>query len=437
MTNRMTFHIKEWVDHDPEDASVDASSAMLGIEAEDAGRRVWFTQVHDIVHGTNRDGVILSTALLAQWLLMNWWRLRYEPMQSNQTYDWKCAHHVAAIGRGYVWPPLLISSDGEWIQLQMSAEKSADVAAIRYLTTDQVQIPSSAYESAVDEFIEIVENHLSPGPLRADLAALREELAEERADPSLHKAFRLQAKAGMDPGDAPEGWTERLTELESEVGPLAVEEVAAMLSGARQGIEQVRTEFEQLKKSRCEINIDWLPRPNLPTPPRPERPWQRGARLARDLRDHLDVKSGPLSNDFLEERLGVKFGVTQTVGGCLKGGYRNGQPGRAKILMHSHRPESQRFYLSRVLASAMLASPEDHLLSVTNASTAMQKCERSFAQEFLCPWADLAAFTEEEGVDESAIEKAADHFQVSELLIETTLVNKGSLPREYLSSPEG
>src|SRR5258708_35607813 len=117
----------------------------------------------------------------------------------------------------------------------------------------------------------------------------------------------------------------------------------------------------------------------------------------------------------------------------LSGGFRNGKShGRTAILIPKHRVESQRFYLARVIGCALRASPQEHVLPVTDAGTALQKFERSFAQELLCPWVDLDTFTDEHGIDADGIAEAAEHFEVSQWLVLSTLVNRKKLPRDRL-----
>ena len=67
--------------------------------------------------------------------------------------------------------------------------------------------------------------------------------------------------------------------------------------------------------------------------------------------------------------------------------------------------------LAHTLRGAALVSHADqHVLPGSNAGTALQKLERAFAQELLCPWRDLDEFTDEHGTDDEAIEAAADYF---------------------------
>jgi hypothetical protein len=119
----------------------------------------------------------------------------------------------------------------------------------------------------------------------------------------------------------------------------------------------------------------------------------------------------------------------------LRGGFRNsGAGGRVALLVTSRREDSQRFYLARLVAAALLSSPDQHVLPVSDVGTALQKLERSFAQELLCPWTDLDAFTDQNGTDDEGIADVAEHFAVSELVVRSALVNKKKLPRHRLQA---
>jgi Zn-dependent peptidase ImmA (M78 family) len=119
----------------------------------------------------------------------------------------------------------------------------------------------------------------------------------------------------------------------------------------------------------------------------------------------------------------------------LGGGFRNRVAnGRTKILLPSSRPTTQRFFLARMIGAAHVLAPEEHLIPVTDSDSALQTLERAFAQEFLCPWAALDAFTNEHGVGDDALNEAAEHFQVSEWTVRSTLVNRGKISRDRLPS---
>ena len=149
----------------------------------------------------------------------------------------------------------------------------------------------------------------------------------------------------------------------------------------------------------------------------PEVPWQRGARLAAEMRARHGLGTERVSNEVLGELLGTTLPLEgQPSRVALGGGFRNGiAGGRTRIVFGSRRIESQRFYLARLLAAAHVLGADEHLVPVTAGDTALQKVERSFAQELLCPWSALDAYTDEHGLDDDDLEDAATHFQVSEL----------------------
>ncbi|MDD3449040.1 MAG: hypothetical protein PHF72_08440, partial [Gammaproteobacteria bacterium] len=88
--------------------------------------------------------------------------------------------------------------------------------------------------------------------------------------------------------------------------------------------------------------------------------------------------------------------------------------------------------LARLVADHIYRSAGDRLLPATDARTARQKFQRAFAQEFLCPFTALSDFLGSTEPTDDRIEEAADLFNVSPLLVKTTLVNRGVLGREVL-----
>ncbi|MDB5692613.1 MAG: hypothetical protein JWO81_1676, partial [Alphaproteobacteria bacterium] len=88
-----------------------ATFAALGIRFGD----VWLSEAEDLFVGRTRRAVYLSAYRLAEWLSWNWWRLRWEPFRTTES--WNLAHRLSTIGGGYVWPNVRIASDGERILL--------------------------------------------------------------------------------------------------------------------------------------------------------------------------------------------------------------------------------------------------------------------------------------------------------------------------------
>jgi hypothetical protein len=410
------------------------SLASLRITA--GPNRIPLTEVEDTIAHSVRDHINVPIYSLARWLVVNWWRLRWEPQ--SRSPNWLFSHSIAAIGGDYAWPSLTFSSDGEFIQIRLQAETSTDVSAIRYLRDVAIEIPASDFEQAIDRFLDQTEARIATRlPGDRELSELREELHQERQDAQQALSCKLQALAGLDPGSASAQWMQSVKELVDKAGVGAAEEIVAVAPMLHGGLAEAHKVISAMSQSRTTVNLDWVAlEKNQPL--EGEVPWMRGMRLAESLRTSLNITSGRLPNSVLEQLLDAKLPLPESkwVGGRhLRGGYRNGiNDGRTALLVTTPREDNQRFYLARLIGAALCSSAEQHVLPVSDADTALQKFERAFAQELLCPWKDLDAFTDQYGTDEEGIEGAAAHFSVSELLVLSTLVNKGKLPRSRLQS---
>ncbi|MBI3735690.1 ImmA/IrrE family metallo-endopeptidase [Candidatus Sumerlaeota bacterium] len=281
----------------------------------------------------------------------------------------------------------------------------------------------------MDEFILQVAERVSGCGLGNEIRDLFVELKEERADPKLSKACLLQARAGINPGEAADGWLAELENLGQMTGDTSLEEVAAVLPFRKITPQAVREEIESIRDAKTVVDLSQVQK-ILPLKVQ-ELPWARGSRLAAEFRAMLGLSPDkPILDDSLCDLLKIRLPIKEiSPRQSMSGGFRNGQ---THIHVSTWRRENQRFYLARLIACALLSGGEERLLPITNSQTALQKAERAFAQEFLCPWTALEPFVEEHGTEEEGISEAAEYFQVSERTIETTLVNKGELPRDAI-----
>lgn len=404
----------------------DAEAATLGSVSIRAGE-VPLSEVHDALARTTRQTIRVSAIRIAEWLAANYWRHRWEPRPRRPTGSWRHAHSMAALGGGFAWPDLEISGDGDIVELVMTGEDVADAAAIRYLRHARLEVAGSEFDASVRSFLALVDARVNATvPSDTTLRELRAELDAELADPEVARWCRLEARAGIDPGEAPDGWRSRVTKIESEAGRASTEDMLA--AG---GIDAVTASIAAMKSSTVEID---LPGPEA-APAVVGRPWERGAQLARWMRGELGVESGPVSDERLSELLGVKFSVVpqSAADTPILGAYRAPDQ-TARALVPKKRRTGQRFYLARLVGAAIHLPRSERVLPVTDARTSTQKLVRSFAQELLCPWEELDAWTDEHGTGEESLARAAERYDVSELLVATTLVNRGKLGREHLDS---
>ncbi len=434
---QLTFDVRDWVgdggDGPAERVTLGTLSIAVGASSTIA------TKVEDTIARTVRDHVTVPVYPLAQWLLLNWWRLRCEPIPIRDcgTTSWLRAHSMASIGGGVAWPALEFAGEGAFVRAAMPAESSPDAAAIRYLNAIDTEIPTAHFDAAVDALVEAVLHRLSPkSPEGRSLLELRHELAEERADDQLSEQRRWEALGGFDSGDAPKRWFQAVRALSRRTGATAIDEVLAITPYLDDGVSTGRDLIEQVTRSATIVDLSACRATDSESSPSAddEKPWRAGRRLAAEFRDRIGVPQGPLGNDRLGALLGLGIPVAtgkhdRDLAGAMR---RPAHGSTATVLVPSRHENSQRFYFARLIACAMVSSSDQALLPVTSAFTGLQKLERAFAQELLCPWRDLEPFVDARGVDESSIEDASDYFGVSPWLVTSTLVNNGRLPRERL-----
>ncbi len=87
--------------------------------------------------------------------------------------------------------------------------------------------------------------------------------------------------------------------------------------------------------------------------------------------------------------------------------------------------------MARLLGDRLVNAKMSQLFLATRSYTFRQKMQRSFAAELLCPFEAVDEMLSGDYSEENQ-QDAAEHFQVSELTIRTSLVNHHRLEREEL-----
>lgn len=407
--------------------------ATLGqLEVRVDGRAL--TLLEDKLARSNRPFANLSAYDLAQWLAANWWRLRWEPERNE--IDWTMTHSLASIGAGYVWPDISFVSDGEQVFLQARPTGLSAWEPVRYLEQWDTVLPASEFETAIDLFVEETLARLAACEIvDTELHALWEELLRERANPVIARLRRLEALLGFDAGAAPDASMDRLLCAAEENGSSAIDEVAAGFGPrAPQAMREVVEGLEQgtlLKSDGIESLAKRRQSWTLAGPP-----WERGSAAGKAAREICGLNGAPVPDSRLAELAGAapdliakpRSGERQMAAGKWT------DPGRKtwRVVLRSRVRVGRRFDLCRLIGDSLIAPRDELLLPATDARTSRQKFQRAFAQEFLCPFDALQARFASSTPDDEGIEEAAVYFDVSPLMVRTTLVNKGVLARDQL-----
>ena len=382
------------------------------------------------------DYLLAPPASLAFWLVDNWWRLRWEcEPPTGPTPKWRLAHDLASIGGGYVWPRLTIWSEGERIGLVCHSDPPGVVGPVRFITdTSPLFIPSSSFEGGVDAFLAIVADSASGfGSDRAALKAQIDALKAERDDSEFAAWRRLEAQLGFDPDEAPQLLMNELSQLSARYGTSGVEEAAQACPGSdaakvlKTAIAAVNNcgwscDFSQAVRAAGFIDHSMV-----------HPPWRAAVDAGHRVRNVLGIGTGAVNNDVLVQLLHVDPRALDEPNAPPQFAYglrvKPGQGAPDLVSLRSRWPANRRFHLTRALGDAIW-SGDDTLGPLTQSKTARQKFQRAFAQNLLCPYDDLMSYIDTTNPTDEDIEAAAKHFDVSERVVQNTLVNNGVLLRE-------
>ena len=416
----------------PEPVEDEATLSEIVIEA--AGDTL--TQVLDLETGRVRNGANLSAYRLAEWLTWNWWRLRWEPAHQNIRRDWSLewrqAHEMAGIGRGWLWPDVTIISDGLRIELDVRPSSETRTERLRYMSDKRTVISAEAFEVGVDDLVarvlERLDRSLVPD---SDLGIAWRELAAERNNAELTTYRMIEACRGFDVDQADPGQIEQIIADGAELGTSAISEIAAdqFLTAKELHEAAAHSGFETDPGSGADpLDGSWDGLGNIP-------PWRVGADAAVSLRSREKLGDDQVSDVRLAELCGSDGRVLDELGtgGPMAFSLHANCHG-SRVVLRSKWRTGRRFELARLLADRLLVETEGSLRPATRTSTYRQKMQRAFAAELLCPVASLVDFLNDDFSDE-AREEAAGRFDVSPLAVTAVLVNNGKLDRDEIRRP--
>ena len=431
MTAELSFRVR-WLERLHGSPAERESFGELEIRWHD----VVLTELEDLLAATVRPAARVSVLHLGTWLAANWWRLRWEPTLANPDADWRVAHQVGGAGGGFAWPDLRFAADGQTVAISLR-DTLATGHPVRYLHRLEGTVAAAAFEAAIDELMSILLERLASRRVDVEeLAGAWRELETERRDPAAAARRRREALLGLDPDAMAREDLASIASSGAWMGEAALEETMAAARGAgiRSAIVQLKDwsiqDGPELDLTGMEgVGRDWR-KANRTF----REPWECGVALAGLFRSAIGLAPDePVRTDWLAQLLGHDITVGPGDVGTLAAGFRSpAHPGRVKFRGIRRRPTSRRFEAARMLADYLDAPAHDAVLPLTDASTARQKVQRSFAQEFLCPVEALRNMLTLPAPPDAQLEAAADHFSVSDFTVRSALVNRGLVDRGFL-----
>lgn len=376
----------------------------------------------DIWSKTVRKSVLVSAYPLAIWLAFSWWRLNWEPLPARPSVDWRMAHEMGASGHGFVWPRIIFASDCEMMQIWAAPSNENENQSVRYLNGLETPafITLADFQRGAEDFINGVLHRLNAVDCQnTDLSNLWQLIQEDSADQESLKYRRIEAEMGYDPDECPEELVEKALTLEKKMGKALSELAPVYGKSARQ---KPLTGIEEIADSPGLMGVPTV----KPFGASADQglPWEHAAAAAGSLRRVLDNRHNMIDNAKMCELLGIKASDFEDWKPAKRNYAAIAVPdsgNRFKFVPRKKHPDAKRFELARFIGDYLLTGHTDgQWLASTDISTSRQKYQRAFAAEFLCPTAALQEFLQDDD-SEDAVEDAAQHFQVSSVLINNRL----------------
>lgn len=428
--------IFDWLDAGKDTPEYRQTMALLQLHVGDVN----LMMNQDIWSKTIRESVLVSTYPLAVWLASSWWRLNWEPLPAHgvrPSVDWRMAHELGAANHGFVWPQIIFASDREVMQVWAVPLNVDDNQSVRYLNGLEISasITLDDFQRGVEDFITATINRLSAlGCQNSELSNVWQLIQEERLDQESTKYRRVEAEMGYDPDECPRELMDKALELDQKMGTAALSELAPVYG--KSATQTPLTAIEEIADSPGLVGVPSAPRPVRDASVHQGAPWQRAVAAAGLLRQMLGNPHDKIDNAILCKLLGLNVSDVEQWAPVKRNNAAIAVPGpknQFKFIPRKRHPIAKRFELARFLGDYFLIEPiNGHWLASTDLSTSRQKFQRAFAAEFLCPIATLRELLQDD-YSESAIEDAAQHFQVSQETVATLLVNNGLLPSPFVA----
>lgn len=386
-----------------------------------------------------RNGPLVSGYHLAEWLVWNWWRLRWELRPDSPCADWSLAHCMASIGEGYAWPNVTIFSDGFRTALVSKPSPDPDSTPFRYVGAQPFVVSAEGFESAVDVFVRrVIENIRKTSLTETNLQILWRRLAAERENPERVRFRRVEALFGYDPDDADEREVVRYLEDAEHLGEDALVEVAADTAkrekentllntmGADYFMEMAQQQGFDARVGDT-VTLDAVA--GIPTWGETAA-WRVGEAAAHVIRRQERLGAEPISNRRLAQLAGTSLNAivdpsrrSDAISFVLGQGN-----GAARVALRSKWETGRRFDLARLIGDRLFANG-DQLLPATRAYSYRQKMQRAFAAELLSPFTAVDDMLNGDYSEEMQRE-AAERFNVSPMTVQSLLTNKERIARD-------
>ncbi len=420
----------KWQYAEDVDVLTQDTSAYLGMDVDG----VCLTRCEDVWSHTVREDTLVSAYPIALWLATSWWRLNYEPLLDSPSMVWRQTHELASAGNGFVWPRILFAPDGVNMNVWASPLRvlGQSVSYLAWLDRPAL-IPTAQFQDEAQKVIEETLCRLvARGHESSDLQKIWDLVLSERDHSEISRRRILEARLGFDPEECPPSILDQMFGLQNQTGEEAISELAPVLGLHPQEVQNNLVALTEAQGLRGRFRLpelgdvgDWQAPSGIP--------WRQGTAAAQMLRARLSNPIELISSGQLADLVGLTSHEIEgyTVNKNSVAIVRPSDGDFCDFVLRKAHPLARRFEIARLIGDSIMARQPysgSRWLVAADTSTAIQKRQRAFAAEFLCPVDSLKAFLNGD-FSETAREKAAYYFQVSDKTVEAILVNHGEITR--------
>jgi hypothetical protein len=376
---------------------------------------------------------------IAEWIVFNWWTLLNEPCRTEELprpsarsyhLSWIKRHCLRSAESGLLLPALYLFNDGQNLRAVWQADDRDTLPNMpgEFIDSGADSLGVAATEDVLARFVAEILGRVEA--VDDERVAQVHELwrAIRSADAEEANFCIIAGRMGLDPYDRsamPEELARFIeTALSDPELPVARDQTEVAEMGS------VEAQWQWVRQTATALRLGPLSAPPIPGRVGGRSPAQQGYELAAEVRARAGLDpSGPLpSVEALAQAVAsVPFRIedrNHIPGHGLRAVV--GWTGADSIAVAGPRlprADNERFLLARGLYHALFGCDRSERL-VTDAYTWDQQASRAFAAELLAPQSALAARTRGRA-DRAAIDKLAEEFKASTMLIEKQLGNAG------------
>lgn len=411
----------EWVDAPPyPDPAAHRTMAKLTVRAGDT----LATEVYDRYLREFRDHVFVPLSQVAEWAVLHWWRLLYEPAQASgrQRPGFEARHDLSHAGFGFALPRLSLHPLEDLVRAVVIPSNRSD-GAIEFRGHGDALLRREDLETELASLVDGVlarvrETGSALSDLDADWRAVRAGDADDR------EFCRAAALAGLDPYDVPDAAADSLVRFWNEVPESMRRD--ALGSAPPDALDALRRWLREQTDVLGGVasGMDWAgirrrTRPGESWDP----PWKRGYARARALRAELDAPPGRfVLHEDGDLAIHSRTVTAPTPGPGILGCVAADSPS-CVIVRRGH--EARRFLVARSLGDYLGRNePGPGVLGMVDSPR--QAHSRAFAAELLAPEAWLRARVRGAAqVDRPAAAELAAELEVSSWVVQHQIRNHG------------